>query len=35
MLPREIVVPHPKKRSRPGWMGLVEGVVAHGTEDDL
>ena len=35
-LPREAVVPHPWRRSRPGWMGpwaakLLDGSSAHGT----
>ena len=35
-LPREAVVPHPWRRSRPGWMGpwaaeLLGGSPAHGT----
>jgi len=34
-LPREVVVPHPWRRSRPGWMGpwaaeLLGGSSAHG-----
>ena len=36
---REAVVPHPWRRSRPGWMGpwaaeLLGGSPAHGTEWD-
>ena len=36
-LPREAVVPHPWRHSRPGWMGpwaaeLLGGSPAHGRE---